>query len=202
MTLAAILFYLFSITAVIAGTMVISLKNPVHSVLSLIVAFFSVAWLFIMLGAEFISMLLIIVYAGAVAVLFLFVIMMMDINFAELRQGFAKYLPVGVIVAGLFFLELFVMLKLSNIKGGMLPLSCAPPSTATSNTMELGKILYTDYFYAFEIAGLVLLVAMIGAIVLTLRHKEGVRRQNIGRQVSRTVEDSITIVKVESGKGI
>jgi len=201
--LSTLLFYLFSLAAVIAGVMVVSLKNPVHSVLSLIVAFFAVAWLFIMLGAEFISMLLIIVYAGAVAVLFLFVIMMMDINFAELRQGFTKFLPVGIIVALLFFLELFVMLRLSNFAVRAIPLANAPaPDTAGSNTMVLGKILYTDYFLAFQVAGLVLLVAMIGAIVLTLRHKEGVRRQRISGQVSRSIRDSIKVVKVESGRGI
>jgi len=203
MDLTPILFYAFSLTAIIAGVMVISLKNPVHSVLSLIVAFFAAAWLFIMLGAEFISMLLIIVYAGAVAVLFLFVIMMMDINFAALRQGFTRHLPIGVLVATLFFLELFVMLRLSNFAVKAIPLSNAPaPGTAGSNTMELGKILYTDYFLAFQVAGLVLLVAMIGAIVLTLRHKDGVRRQRIYGQVSRSVKDSVMVVKVESGRGI
>ncbi len=196
MSLSTLLFYLFALIAVIAGVMVISLKNPVHSVLSLIVAFFAAAWLFIMLGAEFIAMLLIIVYAGAVAVLFLFVIMMMDINFAELRQGFTRYLPAGIAVAGLFFVQLFVMLKLSGFPAKAM--QCLPGN----NTLELGKILYTDYFYAFEAAGLILLVAMIGAIVLTLRHKTGTRRQKIGSQVARRIGDSIEVVKVESGKGI
>ncbi len=201
--LQTLLFYAFSAVTVIAALMVISLKNPVHSVLSLILAFFSSAWLFIMLGAEFVAMILIIVYVGAVAVLFLFVVMMMDINFAELKQGFLKYLPAGFLVGVILFIEIAAIMIFSTNNDSTKFFTPEVKAKITiSNTEALGNILYTDYFLVFQMAGLILLVAMIGAIVLTLRHRPGVKRQKAWRQVSRNPKDSIQLVKVETGKGI
>ena len=211
MIIASILFYVFSLLMVLSAVMVISSKNPVHSVLFLIFAFFNAAGLFILLKAELIAMLLVIVYVGAVAVLFLFVVMLLDINFAKLREGFLRYLPIGVIAALIMFVQLYIANSVSVHSladkaahtGGdtVLARQLVTPAT-TSNAVAIGRVLYTDYIYLFQLAGLVLLVAMIGAILLTLRHREGVKRQNISKQVSRKVKDCIEIIKVKSGEGV
>lgn len=204
MIVQALAFYLFAAIAVGAAVMVISARNPVHSVLFLILAFFNAAGLFVLMGAEFIAMILVVVYVGAVAVLFLFVVMMLDIGFAEMRQGFLQYLPIGGLV-GLVLLAELVM-----IVGGWLfaPQASAarafptPPPGQISNTHALGQILYTDYIYLFQGAGMVLLVAMVGAIVLTLRARPGVRKQRISDQINRRPKDAIEVRKVQSGSGI
>jgi len=204
MIVQALAFYLFAAVAIASGVMVIAARNPVHSVLFLILAFFNAAGLFVLMGAEFIAMILVIVYVGAVAVLFLFVVMMLDINFVELRQGFLQYLPVGGLIGVILLVELlFVFASWAVLPdAGMLAAAPAPPTDAVSNTRALGRLLYTNYVYLFQASGMVLLVAMIGAIVLTLRSREGVRRQSISKQIGRTVEDSVEIKKVETGKGI
>ncbi|HEY5607186.1 MAG TPA: NADH-quinone oxidoreductase subunit J [Alphaproteobacteria bacterium] len=204
MIVHALAFYMFAAVAVAAGVMVISARNPVHSVLFLILAFFNAAGLFVLMGAEFLAMVLVIVYVGAVAVLFLFVVMMLDINFAELRQGFLQYLPVGGLIGLVLFVEL-VLLFGSWVFGagaGTFIASPAPPPSQVTNTHALGRILYTDYIYLFQAAGIVLLVAMIGAIVLTLRRREGVRRQSVARQLSRTREQSVEVRKITTGSGV
>lgn len=204
MILTGLFFYLFASITVAAAFMVISSRNPVHSVLWLILAFFNSAALFLMLGAEFLAMILIVVYVGAVAVLFLFVVMMLDVDFAELRQGFLQYLPIGAIIGIILFIELVMVLASYAIAPGLTanPVVPIPDPSQVSNTEALGLLIYTKYVYFFQAAGMVLLVAMIGAIVLTLRHKEGVKRQNIADQVARRPETSIEVRKVESGKGI
>ncbi len=205
MGLASIFFYLFSTILVLSAFMVISCRNPVHSVLFLILAFFNAAGLFVLVGAEFLAMLLVIVYVGAVAVLFLFVVMMLDVDFVELKQGFLQYVPLGGLVAAVLAVELVVVLGGSlfdpnfAIGSGAAPI---PDVAEIGNTKAIGLLLYTRYIYFFQAAGLVLLVAMIGAIVLTLRHKEGVKRQDIAAQNARTRETAIEVVKVETGKGI
>ena len=192
-----IFFYLFASVTCLAGLMVISSRNPVHSVLFLILAFFNAAGLFILLGAEFLAMLLVVVYVGAVAVLFLFVVMMLDINFAELRDGFQRYMPLGLGVGGLLLTEiLFVFFNRENMPERL------NLTTGVSNTRALGRVLYTDYIYLFQIAGLILLVAMIGAITLTLRKRENVRKQSINKQNERKREDTIEVVSVPTGVGI
>jgi NADH-quinone oxidoreductase subunit J len=204
MTLAAAFFYLFASICVASAFMVIAARNPVHSVLFLILAFVNAAGLFVLLGAEFLAMILIVVYVGAVAVLFLFVVMMLDVDFAELRQGFLQYLPVGALVGVIFLVELLLVLGAWSIGGGV-PRTVAapmPPLETTTNTEALGLLLYTRYVYFFQAAGLVLLIAMIGAIVLTLHHKPGVKRQNISKQVARTPETAVEIRKVRPGQGI
>jgi NADH-quinone oxidoreductase subunit J len=204
MALTAGFFYLFAIFSVIAGAMVIVARNPVHAVLYLILAFFNAAGLFILLGAEFLAMILIIVYVGAVAVLFLFVVMMLDVDFAELKAGFIKNAPVGLIVGGVVLAELFLLLAGRGFGLGERAQHGAAAAQAAdhSNTLALGLVLYTRYAYYFEVAGLILLVAMIGAIVLTLQHKPGVRRQSIAKQVARTPKTGLAIVKVASGEAI
>lgn len=204
MALTAGFFYLFAVFSVIAGVMVIVAKNPVHAVLFLILAFFNAAGLFILLGAEFLAMVLIIVYVGAVAVLFLFVVMMLDVDFAELKSGALQYAPIGALVGLILAGELIVVTSgyVLAPKLGAAVAQPTPDVATRHNTAALGDILYTDYIFYFQIAGLVLLVAMIGAIVLTLRHKPGVKRQNISAQVARTPETAIEIKKVETGKGI
>jgi NADH-quinone oxidoreductase subunit J len=202
--LQALAFYLFAGITVASGVMVISARNPVQSVLFLILAFFNAAGLFVLMGAEFLAMILVVVYVGAVAVLFLFVVMMLDINFVELRQGFLQYLPIGALVGIVLLAELIAVLgawvMTPEVELGIsLPI---PPPDQVTNTQALGEVLYTKYIYLFQAAGLVLLVAMIGAIVLTLRRRDGVRRQNIGEQVSRPREAAIEIKKVPSGSGI
>ena len=200
--LSALFFYLFAITCVGAAFMVIAVRNPVHAVLFLILAFFNAAGLFVQLGAEFLAMILIVVYVGAVLVLFLFVVMMLDVDFAELRQGFLQYLPVGVLVGVVFLAELLLVVGAWVIGPGM-PQAISSPIPATiTNTEALGRVLYTQYVYYFQAAGLVLLVAMIGAIVLTLRHRPSVKRQNISDQVARTKETAMEVRQVRSGQGI
>ena len=202
MTIAAAFFYLFAAITVAAGLMVIWARNPVHAVLFLILAFFNAAGLFVLLGAEFLAMILVVVYVGAVAVLFLFVVMMLDVDFAELRAGFIRYAPLGALVGIIVLLEL-VMVVLSNIvQPGSVRTASAPippVDSGITNTEAIGRLLYTKYAYFFEAAGLILLVAMIGAIVLTLRHKEGVKRQSIAAQVARRKSTAVKVVKVAPG---
>jgi len=204
MALTAIAFYVFAAILVASAVMVISAKNPVHSVLFLILAFFNAAGLFVLIGAEFVAMILVIVYVGAVAVLFLFVVMMLDINFQELRQGFLQYLPIGgliglILAAELVFLGTAWVVAPEAVTKIVLPI---PPSETLSNTEAIGSVLYTNYVYAFQASGLILLVAMIGAIVLTLRSRPGVRRQNIASQVSRKREEALVIRKVPTRGGV
>src|SRR5690348_4926086 len=201
MILQAIMFYAFAAVAVASGVMVVSSRNPVHSVFFLILAFFNAAGLFVLLGAEFLAMILVIVYVGAVAVLFLFVVMMLDIDFAELKRGAQEYFLVGAGVGVVLLAELIAATYLWKFSPAANSTLGAPTPNHISNTEAIGRILYTDYIYYFQIAGLVLLVAMIGAIVLTLRHRPGVRRQNIGRQNARTMAESMTVVDVKPGQG-
>ena len=200
MIVQAILFYIFAAVAVASGTLVVSARNPVHSVLFLILAFFNVAGLFVLIGAEFLAMILVIVYVGAVAVLFLFVVMMLDIDFAELRSGFVRYLPIGSAIGIVLLAELlFLVVSSISVPGAATP--SATGGVALSNTRALGDILYTRYLFAFQAAGLILLVAMIGAIVLTLRRRADVRRQSISAQLSRTRAQTIDVVKVPVSSG-
>ena len=193
----SLFFYIFAGVTCLAGLMVISSRNPVHSVLFLILAFFNSAGLFVLLGAEFLAMLLVVVYVGAVAVLFLFVVMMLDINFAELREGFQRYMPLGLGVGGILLTEiLFVFFNREEMPKNMNLVS------EVSNTRALGRVLYTDYIYLFQVAGLILLVAMIGAITLTLRKRENVRKQSISSQNDRTREETIQVVKVSNRVGV
>ncbi len=195
-------FYLFALMTVVSGLMVITSKNSVHSVFFLILAFFNAAALFVLIGAEYIAMTLVIVYVGAVAVLFLFVVMMLDVNFAELRQGFQKYLPIGLLTAGIVLFELLVVIYVSLNSPQSVAAARNPVSSDVTNTHAIGSVMYTDYFLPFQMAGIVLLIAMIGAITLTLRKRPGVRRQSISQQVNRKRADSIAIVKVNPGEGI
>jgi NADH-quinone oxidoreductase subunit J len=206
MTVAALFFYLFASVCVASAVMVIASRNPVHSVLFLILAFVNAAGLFVLMGAEFLAMILVIVYVGAVAVLFLFVVMMLDVDFTALRQGFLDYLPVGGLVGIVFFGELVAMLVAGSgalsTGAGKAIAEPIPPLADVTNTEALGLVLYTRYVYYFEVAGLVLLVAMIGAIVLTLRHKPNIKRQNIADQVARTKATAIKIRRVRPGQGV
>ena len=189
-------FYLFALVTCLSGLMVISSRNPVHSVLFLILAFFNAAGLFILLNAEFLAMLLVVVYVGAVAVLFLFVVMMLDINFSELREGFQKYRPLGLVIGGILIAELIAtFFEYSDMSTSL------PAQQGVHNTRALGQVIYTDYIYLFQLAGLILLVAMVGAIALTLRRRSGVRQQVISEQNSRTRQETIRLAKVQSGKG-
>ena len=201
---AGLFFYIFAAVAIASAVMVITSRNPVHSVLFLILCFFNGAGLFILLGAEFIAMILVVVYVGAVAVLFLFVVMMLDIDFAQLRQGMLNYLPIGGTIGLILLVELALVLGTWSILPDAASVVAAPAPVAggMTNTEALGRILYTQYVYYFEAAGLVLLVSMIGAIVLTLRHKEGVKRQNIGTQVGRDPATAIEVRQVKPGQGI
>ena len=199
---AALFFYLFSAIAVASAVMVISARNPVHSVLFLILCFFNAAGLFVLLGAEFLAMILVVVYVGAVAVLFLFVVMMLDVDFVELRQGMLNYLPVGGAIGLIVLVELALAVGSWVISPASLKSRAAPLPEGVTNTEALGSVLYTDFIFYFQAAGLVLLVAMVGAIVLTLRHKEGVKRQNIAVQVARTPATAVEVVKVKPGQGI
>jgi NADH-quinone oxidoreductase subunit J len=204
MIINAIFFYLFAGITVASAVMVISARNPVHSVLFLILAFVNAAGLFVLLGAEFLAMILIVVYVGAVAVLFLFVVMMLDVDFAELRQGFLNYLPVGALVGVVMLAELLVVLGAWVIAPEVAKAITAPilPISEVSNTQALGLVLYTRYVYFFQAAGLILLVAMIGAIVLTLQHRPSVKRQNIANQNARGRATAIEVVQVKSGQGL
>jgi NADH-quinone oxidoreductase subunit J len=200
MIINAIFFYLFAGVCVASAVMVVTSRNPVHSVLFLILAFVNAAGLFVLLGAEFLAMILIVVYVGAVAVLFLFVVMMLDVDFAELRQGFLNYLPVGALIGVVLLVELLLVV------GGWVIAPAAHPTAAAaanvSNTQALGLVLYTKYVYFFETAGMILLVAMVGAIVMTLQHKPQVRRQNIAAQVARSRADAVELVNVKPGQGL
>lgn len=201
MTIYDFIFYVLSAVLIGSATAVITARNPVHAVLFLILCFFNAAGLFLLAGAEYLAMTLVIVYVGAVAVLFLFVVMMLNVNFVKLREGFWKYAPVGALVGGILLAELIVVfLGWNNVPG--FTESPAPPPAQITNTHAIGQILYTDYIYAFQIAGMILLVAMIGAITLTLRQRDGVKRQKIHQQISRTREQSVEVVSVESGKGV
>jgi NADH-quinone oxidoreductase subunit J len=204
MIISAIFFYLFAAVCIASAVMVISSRNPVHSVLFLILAFVNAAGLFVLMGAEFLAMILIVVYVGAVAVLFLFVVMMLDVDFTELRQGFLTYLPIGVVVGGILLAELLVVVGAWAIEPGVANFITAPipPAADVNNTQAIGLVLYTRYVYFFQAAGLILLVAMVGAIVLTLQHKPNVRRQNIADQVARRPSTAIEVVKVKSGQGL
>lgn len=198
----AVFFYVFAAILVASAFLVISARNPVHSVLFLILAFVNAAGLFMLLGAEFLSMILIVVYVGAVAVLFLFVVMMLDVDFAELKQGFSQYLPFGALIGVIVLIELTLVVSGFVITPVALHQAASPVAQGANNVLALGEVLYTQYFFLFQGAGFVLLTAMIGAIVLTLHHKPGLRRQNIAEQNARTREDAIDIVKVASGKGL
>ena len=202
MTLAAAFFYLFAVITVGSAFMVISAKNPVHAVLYLILAFFNAAGLVVLLGAEFLAMILVVVYVGAVAVLFLFVVMMLDVDFAELRAGFMKNATLGATVGLLVLAEIVFFVATQFLKPGALPsgfVRAVPIPEGITNTEALGRVLYTKYVYFFQGAGLILLVAMIGAIVLTLRHKPNVRRQNVSEQNARTKKTAMDVIKIPSG---
>jgi len=205
MIVQALAFYVFAAIAIASGAMVVSSRNPVHSVLFLILAFFNAAGLFVLMGAEFLAMILVVVYVGAVAVMFMFVVMMLDINFAELRQGFLRYLPIGGLIGLVLLVELLVVLGGWTLSpdaiaaGGV---AMTPDPAQVTNTHALGQLIYTHYIHLFQAAGVILLTAMIGAIVLTHRQRPGVRRQNINRQVNRRPEDCVEIRKVSSGKGV
>jgi NADH-quinone oxidoreductase subunit J len=202
MILHALFFYLFSGTCIASAFMVIAARNPVHSVLFLILAFVNAAGLFLLLGAEFLAMILVVVYVGAVAVLFLFVVMMLDVDFAESREGFLQYLPVGASIGVILLVEILLVVGAWTFGPGVPRVAAAPIPAGISNTEAIGLVLYTKYVYYFQASGLVLLVAMIGAIVLTLRHKDGVKRQNISDQVARTPATAIEIRKVRPGQGL
>jgi len=204
MILQAIFFYLFGGITIAAAVMVIAARNPVHSVLFLILAFVNAAGLFMLMGAEFLAMILIVVYVGAVAVLFLFVVMMLDVDFAELRRGVLSYLPIGGLIGAVLLVELLTIVAVWAIGPDVAKAITAPipPPNEIPNTHALGLVLYTQYIYFFQAAGVILLVAMIGAIVLTLHHKPNVRRQMIAKQVARRKTSAIEIVKVKSGQGL
>lgn len=199
--LQPIAFYLFASITLFSALMVITARSPVHSVLFLILAFFNAAGLFVLLGAEFVAMILVIVYVGAVAVLFLFVVMMLDMGFENLRKGAMQYVPLGLVIGGVLLVELAMVYSAWEFAPSATSM-LASPVGSDNNTESLGKILYTDYVYAFQIAGLILLVAMMGAIVLTHRVRPGVRRQKIAAQNNRKREDAMTIVKVKTGEGV
>lgn len=204
MTVITLFFYLFSGLLIGSAIMVVSSKNPVHSVLFLILAFVNAAGLFLLMGAEFLAMILVVVYVGAVAVLFLFVVMMLDVDFAELRQGFSQNLPLGVLISAIFFVELVLVVGTWQLAPEALALrkaAAAAPIDAM-NARALGRVLYTEYVYFFQAAGLILLVAMIGAIVLTLRERVGVKRQDVMRQNARGKASAMAIASVAPGQGV
>lgn len=202
MSVASFFFYLFSAVMIASAFMVISARNPVYSVLFLILAFFNAAGLFILLGAEFLAMILVVVYVGAVAVLFLFVVMMLDVDFAEFKQGFLQYLPLGVSLGFAVLIEIALVVGAWTIRPVSIANVTTPMPPGMTNTMALGQVLYTRYAYLFEAAGLILLTAMIGAIVLTLRHKVGIKRQKVALQTERTPAEAVEIRKVASRHGI
>lgn len=204
MGVVALFFYLFATITVASAFMVIASRNPVHSVLFLILTFFNAAGLFMIAGAEFLALILIVVYVGAVAVLFLFVVMMLDVDFAELREGFLQYLPVGGIIGAVLAIELILVLGSTTLSpdAAATAVQPIPDMAVTSNIKAIGDLLYTRYIFFFQLAGLILLVAMIGAIVLTLSHRPNVKRQNIGDQVNRDADEAVTLRGVKSGEGI
>ena len=199
--IAALAFYFFAFILIASAIMVIAAKNPVHSVLFLILAFFNAAGLFVLLGAEFLAMILVVVYVGAVAVLFLFVVMMLDIDFSELKKGALQYLPFGLLIGLILVAELVMAGSVWVLKPAAIAAKASATPAGITNTEALGRILYTDYVYYFQIAGLVLLVAMIGAIVLTLRSRPGVRRQNISVQNARTAAMAVDMIDIKPGQG-
>ncbi|MFV9875965.1 MAG: NADH-quinone oxidoreductase subunit J [Rickettsiales endosymbiont of Dermacentor nuttalli] len=202
--ITGLLFYAFSIVTIVSAIMVVSMRNPVHSVLALIVSFFAASGLFILVGAEFVAMILIIVYVGAVAVLFLFVIMMLNIDIVELGKGFLKHLPFAILISLIILVDLYLVIthSISNMQHGYDVAFPIPDPSKVTNTHAIGKILYTDYFYPFQIAGLILFVAMISCIVLTVRYKHGIRRQNIAKQLLRKRNDAIELVEIKLGAGV
>jgi NADH-quinone oxidoreductase subunit J len=202
-TLQEVAFGLLALVSVVAALGVVSAKNPVHSVLFLITVFFSAAGMFVLMGAEFLALLLVVVYVGAVAVLFLFVVMMLDVDFVALRQGFARYAPIGGFI-GLVLLVEMVLVAISVAQHGAAATAVAPttPDQSLPNAQAIGQVLYTDYVYVFQAAGMVLLVAMIGALVLTLRHRPGVKKQSIAKQVARTRKTGLEVVTIKAGEGI
>ncbi|WP_127143659.1 NADH-quinone oxidoreductase subunit J [Pelagibacterium montanilacus] len=202
MTLPLFFFYLFSAVVIASALMVIASRNAVHSVLFLILAFVNAAGIFMLAGAEFLALILIVVYVGAVAVLFLFVVMMLDVDFGQLRRGMLQFMPVGALVGIVLLLELLMVAGASYLVPEAAGTGALPIDQTVDNTRALGLVLYTRYIYLFQASGLILLVAMIGAIVLTLRHKPGVKRQDIGKQVARDKQSGLEIVKVQSGKGL
>lgn len=202
MSIATLFFYLFSAVMIGSAFMVISARNPVHSVLFLILAFFNAAGLFILLGAEFLAMILVVVYVGAVAVLFLFVVMMLDVDFTEFKQGFLQYLPLGASLGIVVLIEVALVVGAWTIGPVSIANVTTPMPPGMTNTMALGQVLYTQYAYLFEAAGLILLTAMMGAIVLTLRHKVGIKRQSVAVQSQRTPAEAVEIRKVASRQGI
>ena len=204
MILQGLTFYAFAAIAVAAAVMVVSARNPVHSVLFLILTFFTTAGLFVLIGAEFLAMVLVVVYVGAVAVLFMFVVMMLDINFVEMREGFLQYMPIGVLVGIILLVELLMVLGTASMSPAVMASGTEPipDLTQRQNTAALGDVLYTKYIYLFQTAGMILLVAMIGAIVLTLRQRPGVRKQNIATQLARRREDAVELKKVQPGQGV
>jgi NADH-quinone oxidoreductase subunit J len=201
---ATLAFYLFACTATAAGALVVLARNPVHSVLWLILAFFSSAGLFVLLGAEFVAMLMIIVYVGAVAVLFLFVVMMLDVDFAELKSGMADYLPVGLLIGVVLVVQLGLVVGNWAMAGAApeMRAAIAPAPEDVHNTAALGQLIYTRYVLMFQLAGLILFVAMIGAIVLTLRHKTGIKRQDIIAQIHRERHEAVELKDIKPGQGI
>ncbi len=201
--LQGIAFYILSAIAVVAGLLVVTARNPVHSVLWLILTFFSAAGLFVLLGAEFLAMLLVVVYVGAVAVLFLFVVMMLDVDFVRLREGYARYLPLAGIVAAVLLVE-SIMVSMAVVQGGAARNAVAPfvHGPDQTNVEAIGRVLYTDYVYFFQASGLVLLIAMIGAIILTLRHRPGVHRQDLAAQANRERAKAVEIKSVATGQGV
>jgi NADH-quinone oxidoreductase subunit J len=202
MIIQGLAFYMFALIAIASALMVVTSKNPVHSVLFLILTFFNGAGLFVLLGAEFLAMILVVVYVGAVAVLFMFVVMMLDINFVELRQGFLMYLPYGIVIGLVLMVELVFVVGGWHLAPESAKAISAPIPETLTNTHALGAIIYTEYIYLFQAAGFILLIAMIGAIVLTHRKRPGVRKQLIADLLARKPEDTLVIHKVESGKGI
>jgi len=202
MIIQGLAFYMFALVAIASALMVVTSKNPVHSVLFLILTFFNGAGLFVLLGAEFLAMILVVVYVGAVAVLFMFVVMMLDINFVELRQGFLKYLPYGIVIGLVLVIELVIVVGGWHLTPESAEAIAAPIPESVTNTHAMGAIIYTDYIYLFQAAGFILLIAMIGAIVLTHRKRPGVKKQKIADQLARKPEDTLEIHKVESGRGI
>jgi NADH-quinone oxidoreductase subunit J len=204
MTVAAFAFYIFATAAVVSGLLTVIARNPVHSVLWLIAAFFSASGLFVLLGAEFVAMLMMIVYVGAVAVLFLFVVMMLDVDFAELKSGMAQYLPVGLLIGLILLMELGLVVGAWAFADAApaLRVAVAPAPADVTNTEALGLLIYTRYAHLFQAAGLVLLTAMIGAIVLTLRHREGVKKQDVLAQMYRDPKAAVDLVDVQPGQGV
>ena len=200
--IVSVFFWLFASVLLVSAALVVTLRNPVHAVLFLILAFFNGAGLFLLAGAEFLAMILVVVYVGAVLVLWLFIIMMLDVDFAELKAGFIRNAPLGLLVGGVLLAELLLVFMAWQPSPLAEKLKMAPVAQGVTNTEALGRILYTDHVYFFQVAGLVLLVAMIGAIVLSLHHRKDVKRQDVARQVARKREDAVQLVDVEPGKGL